>query len=160
METKEVKAPVTATRIIAEEQGLLQSWVSLAAGVATKGVGTVFGVAHDFRGEVNQRVGSIIDFVESEGLRMWLSTDADTWNGPYVLPGGLSVGYIIPQFAVTDDAALRRRPPPDAAARGRTVLAAAPAGGRSPPRCPPPAPRWSVSAARSPAQAGPERRAC
>ena len=46
----------------------------------------------------------LIDFVESEGLRMWLSTDADTWDGPYVLPGGLSVGYIIPQFAVTDDA--------------------------------------------------------
>ena len=46
----------------------------------------------------------LIDFVESEGLRMWLSADADTWDGPYVLPGGLSIGYVIPQFAVTDDA--------------------------------------------------------
>ena len=60
MENTEVKVK----KVIADEQGLLLSWVGLASGVAEKGVGTVFGVSQDVRGEINQRVVGVIDFVD------------------------------------------------------------------------------------------------
>jgi len=60
MENTEVKVK----KVVADEQGLLLSWVSLASGVAEKGVDTVFGVSQDVRGEVNQRVVGVIDFVD------------------------------------------------------------------------------------------------
>jgi hypothetical protein len=60
MENTEVKVK----KVIADEQGLLASWVGLASGVAERGVGTLFGVSQDVRGEVNQRVIGVIDFVD------------------------------------------------------------------------------------------------
>ena len=62
-ETNEVKSATTPAPL-ADQHGLLSSWVELAAGVATRGVGTGFGVVQDVRGELLQRVGSVIDFVD------------------------------------------------------------------------------------------------
>jgi len=61
MENTEVKVK----KVVAEEQGLLASWVGLASGVAERGVSTAFGVTQDVRGEVNQRVVGVIDFVDT-----------------------------------------------------------------------------------------------
>lgn len=61
MENTEVKVK----KIIADEQGLLASWVGLASGVAERGVSTAFGITQDVRGEVNQRVVGVIDFVDN-----------------------------------------------------------------------------------------------
>lgn len=61
MENTEVKVK----KVVAEELGLLASWVGLASGVAERGVSTAFGAAQDVRGELNQRVVGVIDFVDN-----------------------------------------------------------------------------------------------
>ena len=46
----------------------------------------------------------LVDYTESDGVRMWTSTDAVAWDGPHQPPGGLTVGYATPPPAVTADA--------------------------------------------------------
>jgi hypothetical protein len=47
---------------------------------------------------------ALIDYAEGDGTRLWTSPDAVAWDGPHELPGGLTVGYVVPQIAVTADA--------------------------------------------------------
>ncbi len=64
MESKEIKEIKKNAKTTSENKGLAESWVGLAAGVASKGVDTGLGVVNDVRGELFQRVSSVIDLVE------------------------------------------------------------------------------------------------